>query len=138
MKVATAKLERHLANHTRDEIVRVYVLGEPWWTVVGNSAALVQPLVKRERNHARQAAAFLRRLLFHTFPDQSGHPNAYRGVALSDEDADRNLRCLSHEHIVSHRDMRLAESYLRFHATSKNWPRLAEIADLLSALREGE
>lgn len=33
MKLATADLALHMDGHTREQIVRVYVLGEPWWKV---------------------------------------------------------------------------------------------------------
>lgn len=32
--------------------------------------------------------------------------------------------------LLSREDARLAENYLRYHATARRWPRLAEIADL--------
>lgn len=33
LAIATEDLRLHLDGHTREQIVRVYVLGEPWWTV---------------------------------------------------------------------------------------------------------
>lgn len=33
VKLATADLALHMDGHTREQIVRVYVLGEPWWKV---------------------------------------------------------------------------------------------------------